>query len=455
MDRWARAFMPVVLFVCMAAVPRAAEAQMTLSSSAFGSGEIIPNRYAKFGGFCQFPGAQNISPDLTFSGQGAGQSIALLVVDPDGGDFIHWVLWNWPPSQTAISEGQPQQAQLPNGARQGKNDFALFDEPGIGYDGPCPPSDDEPHRYRFQIYSLDGMLDLPPETTGNELIAAMKGRIVAQGQLEGLFDPRTTAPTPTPTPTGAVPTPTPTPTPTGPALATPTPTPTSGAVATPTSTPTPAAPVDRVRNGGFEDGADHWNWQDDDSTSIVTGSAHTGERMARMGDPLGLTNDWLWQDVAIPSELAGITLEFWYRFTLSVMGEGSSSSRLWVIICDPEGATDTIPCPTWYVVPVADRLFVESGPWTKETYVLSDPDVSGLRGRTVRLAFQLTSVSDDTSTLDIDDVMLLTTAADPVPAGGVAVGLLVLATIVILERRLSARGRGPRRASPARKKGGA
>ena len=48
-------------------------------------------------------------------------------------------------------------------------------------DTPCPPSG--VHRYFFKIYALDTELDLGEETTKKDLLAAMEGHILDQGEL--------------------------------------------------------------------------------------------------------------------------------------------------------------------------------------------------------------------------------------------------------------------------------
>jgi Raf kinase inhibitor-like YbhB/YbcL family protein len=70
---------------------------------------------------------------------------------------------------------------LPNGARQGRNDFKR-----IGYGGPCPPPG-KPHRYFFRLYALDRKLELKPGATKDEVQAAMKGHILAEAELMGKF----------------------------------------------------------------------------------------------------------------------------------------------------------------------------------------------------------------------------------------------------------------------------
>ena len=70
---------------------------------------------------------------------------------------------------------------LPNGAKQGLNDFRR-----VGYGGPCPPPGG-PHRYFFKLYALDTELLLKPRATKQELLRAMAGHILAETQLMGTY----------------------------------------------------------------------------------------------------------------------------------------------------------------------------------------------------------------------------------------------------------------------------
>jgi hypothetical protein len=56
----------------------------------------------------------------------------------------------------------------------------------LGYGGPCPPPG-KPHRYFFKLYALDRMLELKPGATKKDVEAAMKGHILAEGQLMGTY----------------------------------------------------------------------------------------------------------------------------------------------------------------------------------------------------------------------------------------------------------------------------
>jgi len=75
----------------------------------------------------------------------------------------------------------PTTETLGNGAKQGKNDFG-----NIGYGGPAPPKG-QPHRYFFKLYALDLAVDLTPMATKAQLMEAMKGHVLAQGQLVGNY----------------------------------------------------------------------------------------------------------------------------------------------------------------------------------------------------------------------------------------------------------------------------
>jgi Raf kinase inhibitor-like YbhB/YbcL family protein len=149
---------------------------MELTSTAFREGDTIPKQFTCDG--------QDISPTLRWSGAPEGtKSFALIGDDPDAprGTWVHWVLFNLPTEAHELPEGVPAQKVLPSGAKQGTNDFRK-----IGYGGPCPPPG-KPHRYFFKLYALDRLLELKEGATKQQLLDAMKGHIVAEGQLMGKF----------------------------------------------------------------------------------------------------------------------------------------------------------------------------------------------------------------------------------------------------------------------------
>ena len=147
-----------------------------LTSDAFTAESTIPKKYT-----CDGP---DVSPALSWTGAPPNtQSFALIMDDPDApaGTWVHWVLFNLPSDAKNLAEGVAKQEQLPNGARQGLNDFRK-----IGYGGPCPPPG-KPHRYFFKLYALDKKLDLKPGATKAEVEAALKGHVLAQGELMGRY----------------------------------------------------------------------------------------------------------------------------------------------------------------------------------------------------------------------------------------------------------------------------
>ncbi len=146
-----------------------------VTSSAFSEGDSIPALYT-----CE---GNDVSPPLKWSGIPAEtKSIALTCTDPDAprGTFVHWVLFNLPPSTDGLPEGVTP-GTVPQGAVNGTNDF-----PKLGYGGPCPPRGG-PHRYYFTVYALDTVLGLPPGARLRDLTAAMEGHILAKGSLMGRY----------------------------------------------------------------------------------------------------------------------------------------------------------------------------------------------------------------------------------------------------------------------------
>jgi Raf kinase inhibitor-like YbhB/YbcL family protein len=149
--------------------------EIKVTSSAFTEGGLIPPKYTCDG--------SNVSPPLQWEGVPEGtKSIALISDDPDApmGTWVHWVLFNLPADCTGLEENIPPDKTLPNGASQGTTDFKR-----IGYGGPCPPSGT--HRYFFKIYALDTKLDLAAGAKKSELLKAMEGHILGQGQLIGKY----------------------------------------------------------------------------------------------------------------------------------------------------------------------------------------------------------------------------------------------------------------------------
>ena len=150
-----------------------------ITSTAFSEGQPIPQKYT-----CQ---GSDFSPPLQWTNTPPNtKSLALIADDPDApaGTWVHWVLYDLPATATELAENTPKSAQLPGGAKQGLNSW-----PSLGYNGPCPPSG-KPHRYFFKLYAFDAMLDLKPGLTKKDLLKAMEGHVLAEGQLMGTYQRR-------------------------------------------------------------------------------------------------------------------------------------------------------------------------------------------------------------------------------------------------------------------------
>ena len=151
--------------------------KMTVTSAAFGNNKAIPSGFT-----CDGPSA---SPPLKFGGvPKAAKDVAVIMTDPDlpgGGTFVHWAAWRLPKS------GVPEQT-LPAGIVQGKNSIG-----NAAYAGPCPPSGSPPHHYIFTVSAVSKQITLAPGATADELRAAIKGNVLAQGRLTGTYQRSTGA----------------------------------------------------------------------------------------------------------------------------------------------------------------------------------------------------------------------------------------------------------------------
>lgn len=146
-----------------------------LSSRAFAEGGPIPRQYT-----CD---DRDISPPLKWEAPPANvKRFALICDDPDAprGTWVHWVIFNIPANKQELPEQVPPDESLPDGSKQGKNDFGK-----IGYCGPCPPGGT--HRYFFKLYALDSELTLKSGCSKAQLLDAMKGHILAETQLMGIY----------------------------------------------------------------------------------------------------------------------------------------------------------------------------------------------------------------------------------------------------------------------------
>lgn len=148
---------------------------LQVTSPAFDQGGMIPTKYTCDGA--------DVSPTIKWGSSPEGtKSFALISDDPDApaGTWVHWIIFNIPPDANELAENIPPEKKLPNGSKHGTNDFKK-----IGYGGPCPPSGT--HRYFFKLYALDSGLDLNPGATKKELLSAMEGHVLDEGELIGKY----------------------------------------------------------------------------------------------------------------------------------------------------------------------------------------------------------------------------------------------------------------------------
>ncbi len=152
---------------------------MKFSSSAFGNGERIPEKYTCVG--------EGISPPLEWSNLPAStESLALSMVDPDapGGDFVHWLVYNIKPEQGRIAQGD-----IPTGVE------LESDGGSKGYYPPCPPATTESgdvghgppsgeHRYVFKLYALGKEIE---DVNKENFFDKVKQAKIDEEEIVGLF----------------------------------------------------------------------------------------------------------------------------------------------------------------------------------------------------------------------------------------------------------------------------
>ena len=142
--------------------------KLSVTSPAIKNNKPIPVKYTCDGA--------NVNPPLTIEGvPEETKALVLIVDDPDApaGTFNHWVVWNIPPTTRRIEENTVPGTEGISTSRK------------HAYGGPCPPYGT--HRYFFKVYALDTQLDLKSNSSKRDVEKAMKGHILAEGELMGLY----------------------------------------------------------------------------------------------------------------------------------------------------------------------------------------------------------------------------------------------------------------------------
>jgi len=163
-------FLAVLTDASSASPSTAKPKKLKVTSPAFADNQPIPDGFTCDGA--------NASPPLRLAKlPKSTKDRAMIVTDPDApiGTIVHWVAWHLPKS------GLPEQ-NIPAGVAQGKNTLG-----NQGWNGPCPPRGSAPHHYIFTVYGVSKKIELAPGATADELRAAIKGKIVAEGKLTGTY----------------------------------------------------------------------------------------------------------------------------------------------------------------------------------------------------------------------------------------------------------------------------
>lgn len=182
--RWGDvALIPVCAAMLTVAAAAQAPQKITVESPTLKADQPIPREYSADG--------RNVSPPLRWSNVPAGtKELAVVLQDPDAGNpppFVHWVIYKIPPTATGLPENIPFEPGVPMpaeiaGAVQGVSGFRR-----PIYRGPAPPPG-KVHHYHFIVYALDANLDLKPGLNRVELLDAIKGHVIGEGELVATYE---------------------------------------------------------------------------------------------------------------------------------------------------------------------------------------------------------------------------------------------------------------------------
>ena len=158
-------------------------AAITVTSPTIKANETIPKDHTADG--------KNLSPELAWSGAPAAtRQFALVCDDPDvpmQGGFVHWVVYKIPAAAKGLPAALPMDAALTAPADLASAVQGISGFRRAGYRGPAPPPG-KPHHYTFTVYALDADLPLEPGLNRTQLMEAIKGHIIGQGSLVGIYE---------------------------------------------------------------------------------------------------------------------------------------------------------------------------------------------------------------------------------------------------------------------------
>jgi Raf kinase inhibitor-like YbhB/YbcL family protein len=147
--------------------------EISVESPAFENNKNIPARFTCDG--------ENINPKLLiYNIPENTQSLTIIMDDPaaPGGTWVHWVVFN-------IPVGALNQMAFPIEENNTVGSLGKNSWDSVSYGGPCPPSGI--HRYKFKAFALDAKINFAETPTKEDLEVAMKGHILAKGELVGIY----------------------------------------------------------------------------------------------------------------------------------------------------------------------------------------------------------------------------------------------------------------------------
>lgn len=165
-----------VVAVLARGVLAAQKETFVLASPALRDGDKLARQFACDGGEHSVP--------LTFSGTPRqAKSLAVLMTETGApkGNATLWILYNLPPSTTAVPENQPHARSIKGEALQ----LPAFNGK-IGYAGPCPPGGLTRH-FVIEAFALDTLLNLSEQAGRRDFLLAVEGHILARSRLAGKY----------------------------------------------------------------------------------------------------------------------------------------------------------------------------------------------------------------------------------------------------------------------------
>lgn len=149
----------------------------SITSSAFKNNDRLADKYCHFSSNISLPFEWKNVPDGV-------KSFALVIHDPQGGNWIHWAVFNIPNDCTSIPEGASGTNNMPKGCIELENEFYTD-----GYGGPEPPQGSGTHNYTVRLYALNVSSISPQNAFENypSINGLLAGKIIGQAEIVGTY----------------------------------------------------------------------------------------------------------------------------------------------------------------------------------------------------------------------------------------------------------------------------